>query len=499
MASLASLAGTGLFIGAIALLVVSANRPGLAAIAAFLIGIELVAFLRSPLRFAERMSTHRLGFAAVARWRQWLMATVGAWNYSRWQLYGSGDLLERSLTDTEELQDLWLRGVIPSLATIVTLALSDVAVVLLAPTGHWWMTALVLVVVQAGAVAILGGRLAAQVRADRAVRACRGDYVAALVSARAAAPEIEQLGASDFLRQRDALAVTALARAEDVRRRSRQRDVVVCVAGSLAALAGVDLTHPRGAPVWVVVASLVAVATFDALTTLRGTVQIAVAVTAGAERLDDLSSPPPVASRAWPADFTLTCHDVLVDGHLGARRVSATITAGQRVAISGPSGAGKSTLLRTLARLDDPRGGAIVVGDTALADIAEDQLRQHLVLVPSEPGLLRGYVRDVLSMGSVLRDADLDALARLGLGVQLNDHWEELSRGERQRVALVRALVRQPDVLLLDEPTSALGERETTDVLALLSTLECTVIVATHDARLTTWCDQVIDLATARA
>ncbi len=256
-----------------------------------------------------------------------------------------------------------------------------------------------LVAVQAGAVAILGGRLAAQVRADRAVRACRGDYVAALVSARAAAPEIEQLGASDFLRQRDALAVTALARAEDVRRRSRQRDVVVCVAGSLAALAGVDLTHPRGAAVWVVVASLVAVATFEALTTLRGAVQIAVAVTAGAERLDDLSSPPPVASRAWPTDFTLTCHDVLVDGHLGARRVSATITAGQRVAISGPSGAGKSTLLRTLARLDDPRGGAIVVGDTALADIAEDQLRQHLVLVPSEPGLLRGYVRDVAVHG----------------------------------------------------------------------------------------------------
>ncbi len=83
--------------------------------------------------------------------------------------------------------------------------------------------------------------------------------------------------------------------------------------------------------------------------------------------------------------------------------------------------------------------------------------------------------------------------------MQLNDHWEELSRGERQRVAMVRALVRHPDVLLLDEPTSALGERETTDVLALLSTLECTVIVATHDARLTTWCDQVIDLATARA
>lgn len=499
MASLASLAGTGLFIGAVALLVVSANRPGLGAIGVFLIAIELVAFLRSPLRFGERMSTHRLGFAAVAHWREWLMEAVGAWNYSRWQRYGAGDLLERSLSDTEELQDLWLRGVIPSLATLVTLAASDAAVAVLSPPGRWLVTALVMVVVQSGAAAILLGRLGAQVRRDRIVRARRGQYVASLVSSRAAAPEIEQLGASEFLRERDALAAGELRRAEDDLQRSRQRDVGVVVAGSLAALAAVALTHPRSAPVGIVVASLVALATFESLITLRSAVQVAVAVTAGAERLDELSSTSTAALAPWPPHYTLHCDDVLVESHLGTRRVSASIPPGRRVAISGPSGAGKSTLLRALARLDEPGGGSITVGSTALADIAEGQLRRHLVVVPSEPGLLHGYVRDVLGMGRALEDADLDALAQVGLRVDRNDVWQELSRGERQRVALVRALVRRPDVLLLDEPTSALGEVETSAVLELLSTLSATVIVATHDPRVLAWCDEVIDLATAPA
>lgn len=499
MASLASLAGTGLSIGAIALLVVSANRPGLRAIGVFLIALELVAFLRSPLRFGERMSTHRLGFAAVAHWRQWLMETVGDWNFSRWQRYGAGDLLERSLSDTDELQDLWLRGVIPSLATLVTLAASDTAVAVLAPRGRWWMTALAIAAVQVVAAAVLVTRLGSQVRADRTVRAHRGKYVAALVSSRAAAPEIEQLGASEFLRQRDALAVDQLRRAEDDLWRTRQRDVGVIVAGSLAALAVVALSHPRSAPVWIIVASLVAGATFEALITLRSAVQIAVAVTAGAERLDELAGTSVIARAPWPDDITVHCDDLLVESHLGTRRVSTSIAAGRRVAISGPSGAGKSTLLRAMGRLDDSFGGSITVGGIALADIAEDQLREHVVLVPSEPGLLRGYVRDVLAMGRALQDSDLEALARLGMRVERNDQWGELSRGERQRVALVRALVRRPDVLLLDEPTSALGEFETAAVLDLLSTLSATVVVATHDPRVLAWCDDVIDLTAATA
>jgi ABC-type lipoprotein export system ATPase subunit len=98
-------------------------------------------------------------------------------------------------------------------------------------------------------------------------------------------------------------------------------------------------------------------------------------------------------------------------------------------------------------------------------------------------------------MGVAITDVDLTNLSNVGLDVQRNDQWEELSRGERQRVAIVRALARRSEIVLLDEPTSALGESETDLVLQLLAGVEATIIVATHDPRVVEWCDQVIDLA----
>ncbi|HEY5010476.1 MAG TPA: ATP-binding cassette domain-containing protein, partial [Acidimicrobiales bacterium] len=73
--------------------------------------------------------------------------------------------------------------------------------------------------------------------------------------------------------------------------------------------------------------------------------------------------------------------------------------------------------------------------------------------------------------------------------------WEELSRGERARVALVRAMVTDPSLYLLDELTSGLGTDETSNVLSLLASTGATVIVATHDQQVMTWCDEVVELA----
>ncbi len=405
-------------------------------------------------------------------------------------------------------------------------------------------------IVQALLVATLLHRLSAQVRADRELRQCRGRYLASLVSSRAAAPEIEHLGAADFLRRRDEVVVRELRIAEDAVRREYRRDAWVVGLGPLLGLAILWLAHPRSAGVWPVVAGLVALATFDVLFTLRAAVTVAVAVTGGAQRLDELASdgerstgdaraisrgasagdasfagappttaasataasataasvtpasvttPSPGASRpgaAWPHDHTLRFDDVVANAANPAlHRVSGVVAPGRRVGVSGPSGSGKSTLLRALAHLDDVAAGTITIGSLPVAQIAEAELRAHVVLVPSEPGLFRGYVRDVVGLGAPVGDEDLAALGALGLAVQLNDRWEELSRGERQRVAIVRALLRQPDILLLDEPTSALGEAETLAVLALLSGVAASVVVATHDPRVLQWCDEVIDVA----
>jgi ABC-type multidrug transport system fused ATPase/permease subunit len=375
------------------------------------------------------------------------------------------------------------------------MALSDLAVGVLAPRSRWWIVAVATLALQLILVAILAGRLGAQARADRLVRERRAAYVATLVSSRAAAPEIARLGATDFLRRRERLVITQLAQAEDVVRRARERDSVVVVAGPLLALSIVALAHPASAGVWIIVAGMLSVATFDTLAILRASVRVAVAVIGGAERLDDLAVPETNGSSPWPVEATLVFRDVAVaQSRNGPRLVSGVIPPGRRVGVSGPSGSGKSTLLRALARLDDSPAGEISVGGRGIHDLDEAQLRAHVTLVPSEPGLVRGFVRDVLGMGREVTDQDVDSLAALGLRVERNDAWEELSRGERQRVALVRALVRQPDILLLDEPTSALGDAETTAVLDLLSSSSATVIVATHDPRVLAWCEDVIEI-----
>ena len=133
---IASITNVGLLVGAVGLLVESSHRPGLRAVGGALIVIELLAFLRSPIRFNERLSSHHLGFQAVSQWRRWLVRTVGTWNYSRWRSYATGDLLERSLHDTDELQDLWLRFFIPLSGALSTAVIADVTIGFLPPHGH---------------------------------------------------------------------------------------------------------------------------------------------------------------------------------------------------------------------------------------------------------------------------------------------------------------------------------------------------------------------------
>lgn len=494
--TLSSITSTGLFVGAIALLVVSATRPGLRAVAGILIVIELFAFLRSPIRFNERMSAHRLGFAAVSRWRRWLLTTVGRWTVRRWRTYARGDLLQRALQDTDELQDLWLRFVLPAASALATLAAGDIVIALLAPRGHWVVAALVVAVIQVVGVVSLGASADSLVAVDRSLRRTRGEFRAALVALSAVSPELSLLGARTFLDQRLDAPRRALANAEARALSQRHRSALVAPVATVAAVAAVRLVAPVSATVWTVVSLLLALATFDGLTAIRVALDTAVAVSAAAERLEDLEAPPAVAESLWPTDTTLRAQRVTVreDDRTILEDGSFEVAPGQHVAICGPSGSGKSTLLRILAGLDTVDDGVVTIGDTPIAEIAEDVLRTHLAYVPGDSGLLRGFARDVLVLGrSVIRPLDQD-LAALGVVVGPTMRWEEVSRGEGQRIAVVRALAIDPDIVVLDEPTSGLGHDETAAVLDLLSASGASVIIATHDEQIITWSDLTVDL-----
>jgi ABC-type transport system involved in cytochrome bd biosynthesis fused ATPase/permease subunit len=495
MGFVATTTNVALLVGAIALLVESATRPGLRAVAIVLVVIELFAFVRSPLRFGERLTAHRLGYAAVTRWRRWLVLVIGQLNYSQWRTYASGDLLERALGDTDELQDLWLRFVIPFIDVIAVMVASDIVVAVLPPHGHWWTYAVNLAILQLIGVGGLSFLARSELGTDRQLRRARGLYRAQLVELSAVTPEITLIGRASYAESRAAIATAALHDAErDLRRHRRLSNVLVIIV-SLLALVGV-VSHPATSSVWLVVATMIGLANFELLSSVRSSLRAAVEVSGGGERLEALATSAHAGTIAWPDDATLRVEHLTLDEdeRVLVNDATLTLTPGARVAVMGESGVGKSTLLRALARLDQVSPGTITIGTVDIADINEDEFRRRVSYVASEPGLTRGYAIDVVLMGrSTERDPFRD-LNALGLVADRTTRFEELSRGERVRVALARALVTSPLIYVLDEPTAGLGRDETARLLDLLGATGATIIVATHDEVVANWCGVVVEL-----
>ncbi len=416
---------------------------------------------------------------------------------ARGRAYPRAELLERALRDTDELQELWVRFVVPAAGSAIALVAGDAVVAVLPPHGHWLAAAATLLAAQLLGCLALVANVGPLVAVDRRLRRRRGEFRAALVELGAVSPELTLLGARTFLDDRLKESRQSLAEAEGAALRRSRRSSLVAPAATALALAALLAEAPRSAPVWTVVAVLLALGTFEGLSVVRTGLDTAVAVTAAAERLEELDEPESTSSAPWPPDSTLVIERLTIreESRLIVDHGSFVVGSGRRVAITGPSGAGKSTLLRVLASLDEPDGGLISIGGTPLEEIAEGALRAHLAYVPSPTGLLRGYARDVVALGrAVTRPVETD-LAALGIVVESTTRWTSVSRGEAQRIAIVRALAVGPSIVILDEPTSGLGRQETAAVLALLRSCGASVVVATHDAQVIAWCDDVVDLA----
>ena len=161
--------------------------------------------------------------------------------------------------------------------------------------------------------------------------------------------------------------------------------------------------------------------------------------------------------------------------------ISFDIAAGECLALMGPSGAGKSLLLRAIVDLD-PSTGNVTVGDHARDNIPASEWRKLVALVPAESGWWADRVREHFP-------AKFDATGLIGkLGLAGSFDWDvsRLSTGERQRLALARALCRRPEALLLDEPTASLDDHATRLVEDLIR--ECcgdgmALLLVTHDRR----------------
>lgn len=493
--ALAALANLGLLIGAVGLLFDSSSQPGLRAVAVALVVIELVAFSRSPLRFGERLSAHRLGYAAVTRWRMWLVRNFASLSYARWRNFAAGDVLERSLADTDELQVLWLRGVLPLASTCIVLAAGDIVIGFFPPHFAWWIVSINLATIQLMTVGLLALVARRELRADRRVRATRARWRAELVELERTTPHLSLLGRVDVAQARLNDVASQLDHHESrLRRWGLVSSVVITIASTATVLTLVS--RPPAATLWTVVVAAYCLANAESFVALRLAMSTFATVAGAAERLDALSVTTTRPNATWPTGTHLRVRGLFLndvsDGR--TRNLSFDVHRGSHVAVTGSSGAGKSTLLRTVAGIDEAEPGTVTVGDCDLDSFSDVELRRHLTYLSHDPGFARGYALDIVTLGQGPFDAAEPMLRRLNLPLEADDWCENLSRGELSRVGIVRTLLPSPDFVVLDEPTSGLGEDDTRRVLQLLDERGVGVLVATHDPMVINWCDVVIDL-----
>jgi ATP-binding cassette subfamily B protein len=191
-------------------------------------------------------------------------------------------------------------------------------------------------------------------------------------------------------------------------------------------------------------------------------------------------------------------------------KLSFRVPAGTICAILGPSGVGKSTLADLLVRFYDPEEGTIHLDGTDLRDLRLRDLRRQVMLLDQAPYLFNASVRENIAYARPeATEVEIIAAARSaaihtrildmpdGYSTMIAERGQSLSAGERQRLALARALVANPRVLVLDEPTSALDEENERTIAETLSTALSgrTAIIITHRASLARIAHQVITLA----
>jgi ATP-binding cassette, subfamily C, bacterial CydD len=189
--------------------------------------------------------------------------------------------------------------------------------------------------------------------------------------------------------------------------------------------------------------------------------------------------------------------------------LSLRLAPGDKVMVSGPSGAGKSTLLAVLLRYADPVSGELRAGGCPAAGLDVRGWRDQIAWVPQQPTLFAGTIRDNIALGRPAAGPDLvEAAAELagaaefiaglpaGYATRLGERGLQLSAGQRQRIALARAFLRQAPIVLLDEPTAHLDGESAAGLRTRVGDAlrPATVVVVSHDETWAAWADRRVPL-----
>ncbi|WP_369778284.1 thiol reductant ABC exporter subunit CydD [Streptomyces sp. R33] len=462
---------------------------------------------RAVFRYAERLVSHDAVLRMLADLRVSVFRRLERIAPAGLREQRRGDLLARLVADADTLQDYWLRWLLP-VGTAVLVGTGSVAFTawLLPGAG----AALFVGLLAAGVgVPLVSGACAR--RAERRLAPARGELATRVADLLTGTAELTIAGAlagrKDAAKQSDRTLTSIAARGAVATGLGSGLSALVCgLTVVVAAAAAANAVHDgRLSGVTMAVAVLTPLAAFEAVNGLPQAVQYRQRVRRSAERIHEvIDAPVPVAEPELPAAVPASPFPLRLTGlavrHPGQEQdalhaMDLTLEAGRRIAVVGSSGAGKTSLAQALLRFLDPHEGAYTLGGTDARTLDSDEVRRIVGLCAQDAHLFDSSVRENLRLARTgaseeeLRQAL--AAARLlewadglpdGLDTLVGEHGERISGGQRQRLALARALLADFPVLVLDEPAEhldlATADALTADLLA--ATEGRTTVLITH-------------------
>ncbi len=502
----------------------AALHPSIAELQVAIVGVRFFGISRSVLRYAERLASHSVNFRLLAGLRTWFFQRLEPLAPARLVDWQSGDLLDRVVADIDNLEDFFVRAIAPPLtALLVTLGMSAFVGVSFAGLGA---------VLAAGM--LLSGfgvpLLAQKLGRDPGIKlvSAHSELATGLVDGIQGLADLMAFNAEGQLFRRLRVAGDKAGRAQ-MRQAARSGLtnalnglivhltlwVVLILAIPMVAAGGMD-------GVTLAVITLITLASFEATLPVGPAAQRLEGSLESARRLLAICDTPPAVSvppapALAPRTAALQIRDLsfrYAEGTESAlSNLSLELPAGKRVGIVGPSGAGKSTLISLLLRYWDIEPGQIWLDGQDIREYAPQDVRKMLAVVDQRPYLFHGTLRSNLLLAAPgASDADLHQALRLaqlepwfsalpqGLDTQTGERGNQVSGGERQRLAVARALLQDAPLWLLDEPTAHLDPRSRQSVAGTL--LEVTrgrsVVWVTHELSELTAMDAVLVLQAGR-